>query len=41
VVLPTVPPDGAAQKLEAILNIEATQKRLVRRVHDMKKNIEV
>jgi len=40
VVLPTVPPDGAARKLEAILNIEATQKRLVRRVHDMKKNIE-
>jgi hypothetical protein len=28
------------QRLERILHIEATQKRLVRRVHDMKKNIE-
>lgn len=40
VELPTAPPDTAAQRLERILHIEATQKRLVRRVHDMKKNIE-
>ena len=32
--------DTAGQRLQTILNIESTHRRLVRRVHDMKKNIE-
>ena len=40
VELPIAPSDEAAQRLDRILHIEATHKRLIRRVQDMKKNIE-
>jgi len=40
VAIPAAPDDPAGQRLADILHIEATHHRLVRRVHDMKKNIE-